>query len=320
MNATELREARPSSLPGAVLLMVAATALWGVSFVAPLVLNAYTPLAITFGRFFFYGLVSLALLLVRYRAQPLGLAAWARAAVYGLAGNILFSLFVSFGVQDTGAEVVIPIIGLLPICVSVAGSRALPAAAWRRLAGPLVLVALGLALVLVVQRGGLARGARLSWPGVGAAVATVVVWTAYALSNARFLRAHPSVSSAHWSCAIGVATFALALVLAAWQALATGAAGASVWRAAQAPAQSPALFAAVTLVLGVGGSWLATICFNRASSLLPMSLVGQLIVLETLFGIAYACLYRNTLPPAPQALGMALVLAGLWRAARTRFT
>jgi drug/metabolite transporter (DMT)-like permease len=317
MNATELREARPSSLPGAVLLMVAATALWGVSFVAPLVLNAYTPLAITFGRFFFYGLVSLALLLVRYRAQPLGLAGWARAAAYGLAGNILFSLLVSFGVQDTGAEVVIPIIGLLPICVSVAGGRALSAAAWRRLAVPLALVTLGLAMVLVVQRGGLVRDARLSWPGVAAAAATVVIWTAYALSNARFLRAHPSVSGAHWSCAIGVATFALALVLAAWQALATGA---GVWRTAQTPAQSPALFAAVTLVLGVGGSWLATICFNRASSLLPMSLVGQLIVLETLFGIAYACLYRNTLPPAPQALGMALVLAGLWRAARTRFT
>ncbi|WP_133650828.1 DMT family transporter [Paraburkholderia flava] len=314
MSATGLRQSPPLSFPGAALLMVIATALWGVSFVAPLMLHAYSPLDITFGRFLFYGIVSAAILLAKYRRHPLGWRVWSRAAVYGFAGNILFSILVSFGVQDTGAEVVIPIIGLLPICVSVAGNRHLPAATWRRLLVPFAMVACGLGVVLAVQSGILVQHVRLSWPGVFAVVVIVIVWTWYALSNSRFLRAHPDISGAHWSCAIGVATFGLSIVMAALNAALTHRVVPPGFL--QGHAQDALLFVAITMVLGVGSSWLATIFFNRASHALPMGLVGQMIILETVFGIAYASMYQHTLPPAPQTAGMVLAIAGIWLSAR----
>lgn len=40
-------------------------------------------------------------------------------------------------------------------------------------------------------------------------------------------------------------------------------------------------------------SWLATPLFDRASNELPIGLLGQLVVLETLFGILYICLYKH---------------------------
>jgi hypothetical protein len=47
------------------------------------------------------------------------------------------------------------------------------------------------------------------------------------------------------------------------------------------------------LTLGLCASWLGTLLWNRASSLLPTPLVGQLIVFETLAAFAYAFIWRG---------------------------
>jgi drug/metabolite transporter (DMT)-like permease len=314
VSATPLGHPQPVSQAGAASMMVFATALWAFSLIAPLLLSSYTAVEITLSRYLCYGGVSLALLLARYRARPLGISQWFRAALYALAGNILVSVLVSFAVQDTGAEVVIPIVGFLPVCVSLAGSRALPAAEWLKLILPFCVFAVGLAIVLFVQRSHDARQTNVSWLGVAAVLATVVIWTWYALSNEGFLRRNRAVSGTHWSCAVGVMTLLWSCVF-----IAVGLATAHNWGAAfrsSGNEQSPALFVAVTLALGVGTSWLATSFFNYASHALPMGLVGQLLILETVFGIAYTCIYHQSLPPISQAVGTLLVLVGIWLSAR----
>jgi drug/metabolite transporter (DMT)-like permease len=307
MTANDMVLVRRPSPGRAVVLMVIVTALWALTFVAPLLLRDVSPVEITLGRLFFYGLVSCALLLTRYR-RPLGAALWARAALYGFVSNILFSVLVSFGVQDTGAEVVVPITGLIPLCISIAGSRSLPRATWRRLILPIVLLTIGLAMVLLVQSGALEHGPRLSLPGIAAVLLTVVTWTWYALSNARFLRRHPSIGGAHWSCVVGAATFAAGLAMAGAGALAGGGAAPHV------PMSVP--FLAMSLALGIGTSWLAAMLFNHASHALPMGLVGQLIVLETVFGIGYTCVLHHALPPPLQAAGIGLAVLAIWMSAR----
>ncbi|MGF6726105.1 drug/metabolite transporter (DMT)-like permease [Paraburkholderia sp. GAS41] len=299
------------SSPGPIGSMVAATGLWAISLIAPLVLAAYSPVEITAGRYLSYGIVSAVILFARYRHRRLGPARWARAAFYGLSGNVAVSILVSFAIQSTGPEVVIPIIGLLPISISVAGSRHLPAATWRRLALPFLLVTVGLIVVLAVQSRALDGNARLTWAGTAAALLSVCIWTWYALSNARFLQNNPPVTSAHWSCAVGVATllFCLMMVIAHL----CGDRGPVLVRHIQ---QDWPLFGLVTMTLGVGTSWLATALFNRASHALPMGLVGQLVILETLFGILYICLYKHTTPPPAQAGGMLISIAGIWLSAR----
>ncbi len=306
-------QGRSLSSLGPIGSMIAATGLWAVSLIAPLILATYTPVEITAGRYLFFGAISAVILVARFRHRRLGARRWARAAFYGLAGNLAVSVLVSFAVQSTGAEVVIPIIGLLPICVSVAGSRHLPASTWRRLFVPFVLVTVGLVLVLTVQSTASGRDARLAWPGAAAAVAAVALWTWYALSNARFLRDNPTVTSSHWSCAVGVATLVFCLAIVVTHRFANR--DAFLLHAGQTGQAWP-LFVLVTMILGVGTSFLATAFFNRASLALPMGLVGQLIILETVFSIVYVCLYEHTTPPLVQAAGMVLALAGIWLSAR----
>jgi len=299
------------SAPGPIVSMIAATGLWAISLIAPLVLAAWSPAEITAGRYVSYGLVSAVILFARYRDCRLGLQRWMRAAFYGLSGNVAVSILVSFAIQNAGAEVVIPIIGLLPISISVAGSRHLSAATWRRLLIPFMLVTLGLAVVLAVQANTSGGSGRLTWSGTTAALLSVCIWTWYALSNARFLQNNPSVTSAHWSCAVGVATLLFCFVIVVVHFHSDR--GPFLVRNIQ---QGWPLFMLVTVTLGVGTSWLATALFNRASNALPMGLVGQLVILETLFGILYICLYKHTTPPPAQAGGMLLSIAGIWLSAR----
>jgi drug/metabolite transporter (DMT)-like permease len=314
VSASPLRHPSAVSHAGAAGMMVLATALWAVSLIAPLVLKTYSPVEITLSRFFFYGAASACILLTRYRANPLGRLRWCRAAFYGLAGNLVVSVLVSFAVQDTGAEIVIPIIGFLPICVSVAGSRALPLATWRRLIAPFGLFAIGLCIVLFVQSSAGSHEAHFSWRGVAAASATVLIWTWYALSNERFLRQNPSVSGAHWSCAIGLMTLLVSLLVAIVTVMLSGS-GLVTFHSRMSDGTLP-VFLVVTLTLGLGTSLLATSLFNYASHSLPMGLVGQLLIMETVFGIAYACVYHQALPPLSQTVGTLLVLSGIWLSAR----
>jgi drug/metabolite transporter (DMT)-like permease len=80
----------------------------------------------------------------------------------------------------------------------------------------------------------------------------------------------------------------------------------------------PALFVALMLVVGLLASWLGTLCWNQASQRLPTTLVGQLIVFETLAALLYAYLLRGQVPALPVLAGIALLVVGVWWALRVR--
>ena len=107
------------------------------------------------------------------------------------------------------------VIGVIPVAVTVAGNVLTPAFRWRRLALPLTLVMLGLALVSALEISGvhayLVAPAAEKAAGLIAAGGAVVLWTWYALANARFLAGHHDMAPASWSTIVGVATGAVAL-------------------------------------------------------------------------------------------------------------
>ncbi|MEM5456302.1 hypothetical protein VSR69_15895 [Paraburkholderia phytofirmans] len=190
----------------------------------------------------------------------------------------------------------------------------MPLAKWLRLILPFCVFVTGLALLLSVQSGGEAHHASFPWHGAAAVLATVVIWTWYALSDESFLRQNAALSGTHWSCAVGVMTLLLSFVCIA-VAISASHDGAAVFHF-RGNERSKVLFVVVSLALGSGTSWLATSLFNYASHSRPMGLVGQLLILETIFGIAYTCIYHQSLPPLSQAVGTLLVLAGIWFSAR----
>jgi drug/metabolite transporter (DMT)-like permease len=80
----------------------------------------------------------------------------------------------------------------------------------------------------------------------------------------------------------------------------------------------PLKFIALMMAVGLLASWLGTLCWNEASQRLPTTLVGQLIVFETLAALAYAFLLRGQVPEFTTSCGIALLVAGVLSALRLR--
>lgn len=93
--------------------------IWSLSIIIPKLLPSFTSLEITLGRYFFYGILSLNLLLCfelksirNYRNI------WLTAFLFAFAGNVGYYFFVVFGIKYVGAQITALVIGLLPITVS----------------------------------------------------------------------------------------------------------------------------------------------------------------------------------------------------------
>ena len=71
-------------------------------------------------------------------------------------------------------------------------------------------------------------------------------------------------------------------------------------------------------VMAFFASWLGTLCWNQASQRLPTTLVGQLIVFETLSALAYAFVLRGEAPGGMTLAGIALLVAGVSWALRAK--
>jgi drug/metabolite transporter (DMT)-like permease len=310
-------------LPG-ILFALAAGLLWGLVFIAPLLLPDYPAALLSLGRYLAFGLIALPLAwLDRAALRGLSRADWARALELALIGNLLYYLCLAAAIQRAGAPLPTMIIGTLPVVIAVVAKLGGEPVPWRRLVPSLVLIGAGIACVnqaeLVVMRAAMTADASRHALGALLAVAAVACWTWYPMRNAAWLRGHPNHSPRTWATAQGLATLPLALAgyAAIWS-----------WQASGAPETlwledfpmplgwQPARFLALMVALGLLASWLGTLCWNEASRRLPATLAGQLIVFETLSALAYAFLLRGTAPEALTMLGAALLVAGVARAAR----
>ncbi|GCD32592.1 inner membrane protein YtfF [Streptomyces chrestomyceticus JCM 4735] len=292
---------------GGIPLAVAANLSWGLADVAPVVLHAFHPAVITLGRYLWYGVLSLVLvLLARDRNTGHGMRVWTYAGLFAVTGNVGYYFFMAQGIALAGGPVVTTVIGTLPVTVSLYGNRLRREYPFRQIALPLGVILTGLLIVNATewdwsQTKGRSLADQLL--GAGCAVAAVALWTWYSVANARFMKDHPDVSPVQWSNMIGVATLALCLlVLPVW------------WATGQptVPPQAPwPMLLGGTLILGILVTWFGTALWNRASALLPVSLAGQLIVVQTVSGLTYVFLVTERVPSALEIAGIFLVIAGV---------
>ncbi len=302
----------------------AAGLMWGLVFVAPTMLPEYPASMLSFGRYVAFGLIALPLAwLDRARLRQFSRADWREALRLSLVGNLLYYLCLAAAIQRAGGPLPTMIIGTLPVVIAVSSNLRdaardgrLP---WLKLLPSLLLIAAGIGCVNQVELAQLRADpdADLGRYASGAllAVAAVACWTGYPLRNADWLRTHPDRSPRTWATAQGIATLPLA---------ALGYAGLWAWDAARGGAlamplgPAPAHFVGLMVAIGLFASWLGTLCWNEASQRLPTTLVGQLIVFETLSALAYAFLLRGRWPSAVTLLGIGLLMAGVGWALRVR--
>lgn len=305
----------PNMLIG-VLLGIAAGALWGLIYIAPLMVPEYNPVLVALSRFIAFGLISLPFLVV-FRRQ---LRMFSRADVWEsfklpLFGNVLFYCLLTICIRMAGAPLagmfmaVIPV--LVAICSNIRYRGSESAVAWSKILPPLAVIFLGLVVANLTE---FERAAAMSaeggmdyWIGVGFGLAAVCSWTWFSIMNAEWLLKHPQHSTGAWTALQGVTVLPFAAALFGILAWPFGFMDTAVTTMGPAPWK----FLGVALMIGLLCSWVAMICWNRMSQLLPAALGGQLIVFESVFAVVYALIWRGEMPTMSMTIGFVVLMGGV---------
>lgn len=291
---------------------VGAGALWGLVFLTPEIAGDFTPLQLTAGRYLAYGLLALALLLPRWRsvAAAVGRAEWIALVWLSLLGNIIYYVFVAAAVQMAGIAASTLIVGAVPVVVTLVASRESDAVPLRALLPSLALAMAGVGLIgwesLNTGRPNVEAWQQVV--GILCAFGALASWSAFAIWNSRWLVRLSHVSSHDWSLLTGVVTGALALVLAV---------PAFALNAGEHVSADWVRFWGVAFAVGLGASVVGNGLWNRASRLLPLTMVGQMIIFETLFALVYGFLWEQRWPTALEVIACALLVAGVLWCARS---
>lgn len=282
---------------------IGAGALWGLVFLAPELARDFNPLQLTVGRYLAYGLIAGLLLAPRWKAVTarIGRRDWLTLFWLALTGNTLYYILLSGAVQTGGIAMTSLVIGFLPVAVTIIGSRDHGAVPLTQLYLPLLLCIAG---AVCIGWQALAAPAETShmtrFTGFACAVGALASWTFFAVRNARRLRQLEGVSAHDWNLLTGIVTGAQSLLLLPVALL--FAAG------AQHEAADWMRLAGVSVGVAVLASIVGNNLWNRMSRLLPLTLVGQMILFETLFALIYGFAWEQRLPTAMEALAFVLVV------------
>ena len=305
-----------------VLFALGAGLMWGLIFVGPLLVPDYPGTLQSMGRYLAFGLIALPLAWQdRRRLRQLSRPDWHEALKLSLIGNLIYYACLASAIQRTGAPVTTMIIGTLPVVIAVSANllygRDEGRLSWARLTPALLLIACGLVCVNIAEMQS-ATTAIDPWrygSGICLALIAVVCWTWFPLRNGRWLRKHPSLSPATWATAQGVTTLPLAAV---GYLLVMGQLSLTQPEFALPFGPRPGVFIALMLGIGLLCSWLGARCWNEASQRLPSVLLGPLIVFETLSGLLYTFLLRQSWPPLLTLSGIICLMAGVLVAMRIK--
>ena len=298
-----------------VLYALLAGLMWGLIFVGPLIVPEYPAVLQSMGRYLALGLIALPIAwLGRVRLRQLGRKDWVTALTLTMMGNLIYYVCLASAIQRTGAPVSTMIIGTLPVVIPVFAnilySHRDGKLAWSKMLPALVCIAAGLACVNIAElRHGLAdmSGWRYG-SGIVLAMISVVCWAWYALRNAQWLRENPDKNPMMWATAQALVTLPVSLV---------GYLAACGWLGLQQPefalpfGPRPWVFVGLMIAIAVLCSWVGALCWNIASQKLPTVILGPLIVFETLAGLLYTFLMRESVPPLLTACGIALLVIGV---------
>jgi drug/metabolite transporter (DMT)-like permease len=297
-----------------VLCGLLAGAMWGMVFIVPELLSAFSPLEMAVGRYVAYGAIAFGLMLPKLRnlLARLERSDYAALVRHAMAGNIIYYMLLALGVKFAGVAPTSLIIGVLPIAVTLMGRNDHGAVPLRQLALPLLVVAAGITCINVdVFQHAAAAGQPLSRTLIGVVCATgaLLCWSWYTLDNARYLKRNPHYTSGEWSALYGLSTGVISVVIggvafAIFHADITGAAG-------TASGRDWGLFWFCNTVIALGASVIGNQLWNIASRRVPVTLSGQLILFETLFALLYGFIYKQQLPRPLEIAAIVLLIAGV---------
>ena len=290
-----------------------ACALWGSVYLLPLILSSYDPVYITLMRAIIMGAASvIGILSQRHLLSRLTKADWRFAFVLTMIGNVIQCWMMMLSVQFSSPVVAGVCFGLVPVLVAVIanerdrrqGKVSLPL---KKLFIPLLGLFTGLLcanwgeLTAALNTGNHPERFAL---GVFFGLVSTAMWTWYPIRNADWLLEHRNVSPIFWTsvqCVIllpvGCLLWIITWLLKADMPSIIG--------------TEPLKFFWVMLFAGVVCSWGATALWNAMSQRVPTSLVGQMLVFETIFSVLFGLLWNMRLPDVNLVIGLVLMVASI---------
>lgn len=279
-------------------------ALWGLTFIAPRAVAPFTAWDLTIARYAIFGLACLMLMADR-RFRPVGIAR-SRLLIgllLGGVGYVGYFISAAFAVHFAGAAIPPVIIGTMPVFLAIIANIRDRSASWKALTLPLLLIAIGVGIVNAATIS-IANAADTPsiFLGILASSVALMIWIAYGLANAAVVRSADAPDGLQWTGLQGIGAAIGSLLLLPL---------ASFDLADMASASETARFVAWALVMGLVGSWFAAWCWVVASRRLPLALTAQLIVAETVFGLAYGFIFDGRFPTPAETIGLAMQFVGV---------
>jgi drug/metabolite transporter (DMT)-like permease len=300
----------------AIFYAMSATAFWGLAFPLPLFIPQFSFLEIVLGRYLMYGLLSLFILAVSFRkARHYHYSHILKTGlVFAMTGSLVYYCFLLLGIRLAGAPISALFVGILPVTIPVYGNWSRREFTFSILILPISLIFAGLLLInadnAFLSHNTSLHASKAMITGILCNIAALALWTWFGVANANFLKSHPEISSEEWSTIIGISTLlgtiALGLLLLA------AVPDMFYLRSHDLHTKDLLYYIGVISVLGFGVSWYATVLWNRASAQLPISLLGQLIIFETIFGLFYIFIKEMKYPTFFEISGISSALLGLF--------
>ena len=276
------------NIPAGILFGAGTGALWGLIFLAPKLVQDFTPLELSTGRYLAYGAIASVMIIPRWKNLRSNIRKRDLYALFQLSllGNILYYILLSTAVQKGGIALTSLIIGFLPVTITVIGSRDKGAVGLSALLPSLMLCIAG-TLCIGWQAIASPDASTQSMEGLGCAIAALAAWTFYAVGNSRCLLRLHTISIHEWNLLMGLMTGLQAVLLIPV---------ALVCDHLQHRPDEWIKFGIVSLGVAVIASIFGNALWNRMSRLLPLTMTGQMILFETFFALIYGFLWEQKWP------------------------
>lgn len=309
-----------------VIFAVIAGLLWGLIFIEPLLVPEYPSILQASGRYVAFGLISLPLSWYdRKRLRKLLLKDWLEAIKLVLAGHLVYYTCLTSAIQRVGAPISTAIIGTLPLMITVIAyffykkseKNFCIKLSNNTLFVSLLLIAIGLLCINIAELKSehFVFNIQQYIIGIALAIISVLCWAWYALENAHWLKTHPNNNPMTWANAQGIVTLPLSFFVYCYYICVYIDYNRNDFILPFGP--RPVFFIFLMILIGFCCSWLGTFFWNKASQRLPVTLIGPLIVFETIAGLVYIFIHRRLWPSPLILIGMFLLITGVIYAMKT---
>lgn len=291
---------------------VIACFLWGAVFAVPLYLEEYSSIDICSGRFLFYGVFSLFILLfyIIFGKERGFLKYWKKASLCALIMNFIHFISLTLGMRFVSPALITVILGISPIVITIAScfmNRSMHS--FSNFLWPSISIFIGLCFMNVETLN--FSDETSGWEyiqGIFYGFVALVTWCWYIIYNSNFLNMHKDVNGNQWTALIGLMTLCFILIVIASRYYFMGS---EHFYQFSWEHEKGRYFLLAMFILGIFCSWVAFALWNNASYNIPPVLAGQISILETIFGLAFVFSIQQQLPTPMESIGIILILAGI---------